>query len=107
MWLLADREVRNNQGREIMNTTSELNTLVGEALDGFGKTKRYHVFSLDEIAAAIENSIGQKLDDGARGEIREIMLRRWGSGVEPAAIGAELWRFGYSKPPVSQEIGRR
>src|SRR6202040_1256824 len=31
------------------------------------------ILDIDEIAA-IENSIGEKLDDGARGEIREIML---------------------------------
>jgi hypothetical protein len=89
-----------------MDTMTELSKLVGEALDAFRKAER-NLFTISEIASAIEDSLGQKLpNDGARG-IRKIMLCRWGSGVEPAAIGGELWKFGYSKPPVSREIGRR
>jgi hypothetical protein len=81
---------------------------VEAALADLQKTKGDgDVFTIHEIASAIEAKVGDKLYDGAHDDIRKIMLGRWGTGVEPITIGGELWRFGFGKPPVSQEIGHR
>ena len=89
-----------------MTTNVDFSKLVGDALDYFRDTGR-NLFTIGEISEPIKDTLGEKLPDGAHSKIREEMLRRWGSGVEPAAIGGQLWKFGYGKPPVSREIGRR
>jgi hypothetical protein len=83
-----------------MTTTIDYSKLVSDALDHFRDTER-DFFTIDEIGEAIERTLGEKFPDGRHNKIREEMLRRWGSGVEPAAIGGQLWKFGYGMPPVS------
>ena len=80
--------------------------LVGEALRIL-QSRQSDLFTIQEIAGIVQTDLGHQLTGDAVPEIKRIMLRRWGTGVEPAGLGAELWRFGYSKPPVSQEIRGR
>lgn len=75
----------------------DFSNLVSDALDHFRDNER-DFFTIDEIGESIGGTLGEKLPDGAHNKIREEMLRRWGSGVEPAAIGGQLWKFGYGIP---------
>jgi hypothetical protein len=79
---------------------------VGQALRIL-RSRQANMFTVQEIAEIIQTELGHQLGPEALTEITRIMHSRWGTGVEPAALGEELWQFGYSKPPVSQEIRGR
>jgi len=84
-----------------------LTTQVDETLAVFKIKRLSEVFTIKDIASAIETETGEKLRDGALRDIQKIMQARRGDGIEPAAIGNQLWKFGNSKPPVRRPIGRR
>ena len=72
------------------------------------RTLRPHdLFTAREVADTIEAEFDHKLDADAVNEISELLHHQWGSGIEPAVLGGELWKFGYGKPPISQELGHR
>ena len=86
--------------------TPKLFDLIDQAL-GILRSRHSDLFTVEEIGQIIQNELGHRLDTDALPEIKRIMHSRWGSGIEPAALGGQLWRFGHSKPPVSREIRGR
>jgi len=90
---------------------------VNEALAVFKIKRPTEVFTIQDIASAIETKTCEKLHDDAlreiqkilqgRRDIREPMRLKSGPGVKSDAVGSQLWEFGDSNPSVRRPIGCR
>lgn len=79
---------------------------VRQALDQLRAGNRRTPFQVSEIVQIIESISGRSLSDQERADVKNHLRVLWGHGLEPAAVGDDLWRFGPGIPPVAQEIGR-
>jgi hypothetical protein len=82
----------------------ELEVLLDKALSALKRQYPRMPFDTQVIRQEMEGISGEALSDNDAAQIGTMMSRRWGRGVEPAALGDQVWRFGMGAPPVSREI---
>jgi hypothetical protein len=83
----------------------ELEVLLDKALSALKPQYPRMPFDTQVIRQQMEGISRSALSENDAAQIGPMMTRRWGRGVEPAALGDQVWRFGYGRPPVSREIG--
>ena len=85
--------------------TESLRSLLADALEALKPEYPRMPFDVRTIRQKMELLKGEALSEEDSNQIPSLMTKLWGTGVEPAAIGNQLWRFGFGRPPVSREIG--
>lgn len=63
----------------------------------------HDMFSLDNVASIISDMTTIPMDQIHLEDVKSLLIKQWGKGIEPAAIGAHHWKFGWGMPPVSRE----
>ncbi len=61
------------------------------------------IFAITELQREIEAGMSASLSAEDLAQLKPIMKGLWRHGVEPAAIGGLMWKFGAGRPPVSRE----